>query len=196
MTQTLPNLPTPAGPAVLPQPIDSIGFALEKVPALSGYAIEKRIGSGGSGEVWKAIAPDGTSKAVKVIFGSHDERRAAQELKSLNRVKSVRHPFLLSLESVTVVDGRVVIVTDLAEASLQDRFLECQAAGSCGIPRSELMGYLAETAEALDYLDRDLGLQHLDIKPENLLLIGSHIRVADFGLLKDITEGNASMING
>jgi serine/threonine protein kinase len=181
----------------LPLPrTEPVGFLAEKVPALAGYMIEKRIGSGGSGEVWKAVAPGGKAKAVKIIFGCLDERRAAQELKSLNRVKSLQHPFLLALESVTVVDGRVVIVTDLAEASLQDRFLECQAAGLCGIPHGELMAYLAETAEALDYLESDHGLQHLDIKPENLLLVGNHIRVADFGLLKDMTDANASLING
>jgi hypothetical protein len=196
MSQALPPVATPAELAAGSFRTEPIRLVLDHLPELAAYTIEKRIGSGGSGEVWRAVSPDGTAKAVKVIFGSLDERRAAQELKSLSRVKSVRHPFLLSLENVTVVEGRVVIVTDLAEASLQDRFLECQAAGACGIPRSELMGYLAETAEALDYLDGELGLQHLDIKPENLLLVGNHIRVADFGLLKDITEGNASLING
>jgi hypothetical protein len=195
MSQMLPDLPTLDNPAPPPR-TEHIGFLADKVPALVGYSIEKRLGSGGSGEVWKAIAPGGKTRAVKIIFGCLDERRAAQELKSLNRVKSLNHPFLLSLESVTVVDGRVVIVTDLAEASLQDRFVECQAAGLCGIPRGELMKYLTETAEALDYLENGHGLQHLDVKPENLLLVGNHIKVADFGLLKDMTDGNASLING
>jgi serine/threonine protein kinase len=190
------DLQSTESPAFPPPRMEPIGFLADKVPALAGYLIEKRLGSGGSGEVWKAVAPGGKAKAVKIIFGCLDERRAAQELKSLGRVKSLNHPFLLALESVAVVDGRVVIVTDLAEASLQDRFVECQAAGLCGIPHGELMGYLAETAEALDYLESDHGLQHLDVKPENLLLIGNHIRVADFGLLKDMTDANASLING
>ncbi|HEV2969480.1 MAG TPA: tubulin-like doman-containing protein, partial [Pirellulales bacterium] len=193
MLQDTPTFGDPAQPH--PQR-DRFGSMPDEVRRLTGYTLEKRLGSGGSGEIWKAVGPEGQAKAVKIIFGCFDERRAAQELKSLNRVKTLSHPFLLSLESVAVVDGRLVIVTDLAEESLKDRFEECLAAGACGIPRDELMKYLSQTAEALDYLESGHGLQHLDVKPENLLLVAGRIKVADFGLLKDMTEGSPSLING
>jgi serine/threonine protein kinase len=176
--------------------VPNVAVVPDKVPVLRGYTLDKRIGSGGSGEVWKATAPGKPPKAVKIIFGCLDERRATQEVKALNRVRALSHEFLLSLESIEVTDGRVVIVTDLADSSLRDRLEECRSAGASGIPRAELMNYLFETAEALDYLENDFGLQHLDIKPENLLLLAGHIKIADFGLLKDITEGNSSLING
>ena len=32
------------------------------------------------------------------------------------------------------------------------------------------------------------GLQHLDIKPANLFLVGRHIKVADFGLVNSLAE--------
>ena len=170
----------------------------DKLPVVGGYVFRKRIGSGGSGEVWQATAPDGRDKAVKIIFGCLDERPGGmQELAAAqSRARSPRHEFLLALESIELIDGRVIIVTDLADGSLKDRFEECQADGLVGVPRDELMQYLFETAEALDYLERDHGLQHLDVKPENLLLLGGHIRVADFGLVKDMTEGTSSLING
>ena len=50
---------------------------------IKGYVLEKRIGRGGYGEVWRAEAPGGLKKAVKFVYGQQDERRAAQELKSL-----------------------------------------------------------------------------------------------------------------
>src|SRR3979490_1992637 len=99
MSQMLPDPPTLDNPAPPPR-TEHIGFLADKVPALVGYSIEKRLGSGGSGEVWKAIAPGGKTRAVKIIFGCLDERRAAQELKSLNRVQSLNPPSLLSPESV------------------------------------------------------------------------------------------------
>ncbi len=117
-------------------------------------------------------------------------------MKSLRRIQEIKHPSLLALETVAVVASRVVIVTELADASLLDRFEQCRAAGQSGIPRDELLAYLTETAAALDYLQGDHALQHLDVKPENLLLFGRRVKIADFGLLKDLTEGNPSLING
>ena len=40
------------------------------------------------------------------------------------------------------------------------------------------------------------GLQHLDIKPGNLLLQGGHVKVADFGLIRDLRHACVSMIKG
>lgn len=163
---------------------------------LPGYHLTRRIGSGGYGEVWLAEAPGGLTKAVKVVYGYHNENRAARELHSLEKIKSVRHPFLLSLESIQVVDGRLVIVTELADGSLRDRFDECCREGLPGIPRPELLGYLRDAADALDYLRDKHGLQHLDIKPENLLLVGAHVKVADFGLVKEVSKAEVSMVGG
>ena len=97
-----------------------------------GYTLKERIGSGGYGEVWAAEAPGGLQKAIKFIYGYHDEDRATRELKSLNRIKEVRHPFLLSLERIEVVDGQLVVITELADHSLKDRYDECRERGPSG----------------------------------------------------------------
>ena len=83
-------------------------------PTIPGYTLTTRLGAGGYGEVWLAHAPGGLTKAVKIIFGAFDGRRAELELRSLHRIKMVRHPFLLSLERIEVVDNRLAIVTELA----------------------------------------------------------------------------------
>ena len=36
----------------------------------------------------------------------------------------------------------------------------------------------------------------LDIKPENLLLLADHVKVADFGLVKDVKQSSASLVGG
>ena len=87
-----------------------------------GYTLQERIGSGGYGEVWSAVAPGGILKAIKVVYGFHDEKRAQTEIKALDRVKELRHPFLLSLERIEVFEGQLVVVTELADNSLADVF--------------------------------------------------------------------------
>ena len=53
-----------------------------------------------------------------------------------------------------------------------------------------------EVAEALDLMNEKYGIQHLDIKPQNLFLVQNHIKVADFGLAKDMNGKAAVTITG
>lgn len=169
---------------------------------IAGYRLIERLGGGGFGEVWKAEAPGGIFKAIKFVYGNlqskddDDNARAEQEFKALSRVKLVRHPFILSLERYDIIDDQLVIVMELADRTLWDRFIECRKSGQEGIGRVELMSYLRDTAEALDFMNSgQYPLQHLDIKPQNLFLVHNHVKVADFGLVKDL-EGVAATVTG
>ncbi len=119
-----------------------------------------------------------------------------RERRSLERIRGVQHPFLLTLERYEAIDNQLVIVTELADGSLEDLFKQHCSNGSCGIPRETLLRHLHDTADALDYLHDQYQLQHLDIKPANLLMIGGHVKVADFGLLKDLREAECSIVGG
>src|SRR5436190_13874120 len=167
---------------------------------IPGYRLIEPLGSGGFGEVWKCEAPGGLFKAIKFVFGNLNSMdvdcvRAEQEQKALNRIRDVRHPFVCSLDLIRVIDGELVIVMELAERTLHDIFVECQNAGMIGIQKDNLMRYLRDAAEALDYMNEKHALQHLDVKPKNLFIIGDRIKVADFGLVKNL-ERNASGILG
>ena len=59
---------------------------------------------------------------------------------------------------------------ELADRTLWDRFRECRDQGLPGIPRDELLRYMGEAAEALDLMNMEHNLQHLDVKPQNLFL--------------------------
>ncbi|MEZ6129383.1 MAG: tubulin-like doman-containing protein [Planctomycetaceae bacterium] len=163
---------------------------------LADYRLEEKLGAGGYGEVWRAIGPGGLPKAVKLLYGERNGQHAEAELKALERMRTLRHPFLLSIERIEVVNSRVIVVTELADRNLSQRFEECRRNSLTGIPRDELLGYLRDAADALDFMSEQHNLQHLDIKPDNLLLQGGHAKVADFGLAKDISVTNVSVLNG
>jgi serine/threonine protein kinase len=164
---------------------------------IPGYRLIEPLGSGGFGEAWKCEAPGGLFKAIKFVFGNLnsldvDGARAEQELKALNRVREIRHPFILSMDRIEVVEGELVIVMELADRNLQDAFDECVSAGLVGIPRDTLLCYIRDAADALDHMNEKCNLQHLDVKPRNLFLIGDRVKVADFGLVKHLERAGDS----
>src|SRR5271155_827925 len=91
--------------------------------AIPGYRLIELIGQGGFGEVWKAEAPGGVLKAIKLVYGSlrsgtGEEVLVNQELTALEFVKGVRHPYLLSMDRFDIIDGQLLIVMELADCNL------------------------------------------------------------------------------
>ncbi len=160
---------------------------------IRGYRLIERLGAGGFGEVWKCEAPGGIFKAIKFVYGSlnglsNDSGHAEEELRAFQLIKSIRHPFLLSMDRVEIVAGELVIVTELADQNLHELAEHYLHQGRHGVPREELLGYLTEVAEVLDLLNQKFDLQHLDVKPRNLFLVSNHVKVADFGLVNSLSE--------
>ncbi len=142
--------------------VQSLGNS-RRLRAHSRYILRQRLGAGGYGEVWSADAPGGLKKAVKLVYGTLDEQRASSELRSLQRIRQVHHPLLLSLERIEIVNGQLIIVSELAESSLMDSFHAARRRQMQGIPREQLLDYLRDAGDALDYLSQKHDLQHLDV---------------------------------
>lgn len=53
------------------------------------------------------------------------------------------------------------------------------------LPEKTIKNIIYQTLKGLDYMHRQ-GIFHRDVKPENLLVKGEQLKIADFGLSRDI----------
>jgi serine/threonine protein kinase len=184
------------------------------------HKLERFLGRGSFGEVWKAIAPGGVELAVKIINLTGGQ--GLPEYRAVCQLRRLRHPNLVPFFGFWLKDDRgyliiegdeqamrqagaaaeVVIAMGLGEKSLYDRLKECKRAGIKGIPSVELLNYIEDAAKALDYLNQPthdlgqgpVGIPHGDIKPGNLLLIGQAAQVCDFGLARLLAPGPSTLM--
>jgi len=147
------------------------------------YELLSKLGAGNFGEVWLAQNHSGIKKAIKILSRPIDHGDVKRELKSLEHIKNLRHPYLLATEDFWIASNRLYIVMELADCTLRGRLKQCKEEGLPGVPDDELFGYFLEAAEGLDYLHTQ-NITHRDVKPDNILVANGHAKVADFGLAR------------
>jgi serine/threonine protein kinase len=92
------------------------------------------------------------------------------------------HPHLLKhFSGEECVGERLLIVMELADGSLLDRWRQYRNSGAV-FPLIELVTYLQEAAEGLDYIHGN-DLIHGGINPGDILLLNGHVKIADPGNL-------------
>ncbi len=152
-----------------------------------GLKIGRRIGRGGFAEVYRAESAEGVLCAVKISLDPLDGNSPAvrKELENLRLVQTVSgHPHVVTLMDVWLVDGHLVTRWELAtDGSLLDLLDRYQSEGQQAIPPEELLRYMQDAAQGIDFLNGQ-GIYHRDIKPANLLLFHGHVKLADLGLAK------------
>jgi serine/threonine protein kinase len=153
------------------------------LPAVGEYELTELLGEGHFGKVWRARAPGGVDVAMKIITQPADRDTARRELQALELVKNLKHPCLMSTLAFWTHHNKVYIVVELADGTLGDRLKECKAEKKTGVTAEELVPYFTSAAEGLDFL-HSKHVFHRDIKPDNILLVNGHAKVADFGLAR------------
>ncbi len=155
------------------------------------FTIETCLGKGGFGEVYLAAmeTAGGLKKtvALKVLrLGLDPEGQAVERLRDEGRLLAgLEHPVILGVHDVSMVNGRVALITEYVEGQDLDG---CFAKPDPMQPRA-LLQAIGEVANALDAAWRNLDLVHRDIKPANIR-IGTHgqVKLLDFGIARSDTS--------
>jgi eukaryotic-like serine/threonine-protein kinase len=156
-------------------------------PTVEGYRIDRLIGEGGFGQVWRATREvDGTLVAIKVLhlelIRSNDAlTRFERELRAIGRLDH-RH-VVRAFDHGTLDDGRPFLVLEYIEGpSLRDVIHE---RGS--LPPHETLAILEPLCDALTQAHAQ-ELVHRDVKASNVILghdaQGPRPVLLDFGLVK------------
>ncbi len=157
-------------------------------PELPDWQILGVLGAGGMGTVFRAQRrADGIIAALKVLDGrwSRDPLMSARFEAEADALKRLEHPNIVRvLETCEAHDGRLCIVMELVDGCDLGRLLR---AGPLGTARS--LEIFQKVCAAVVFAHAR-GFSHRDIKPANILVTGDDgVKLADFGLAKECTEG-------
>ncbi len=148
---------------------------------LAHYEITRAIGKGGMGEVYQATdARLDRTVAIKVLpeHLAGDPRRRERFEREARAVSSLNHPHICTLHDIGEADGIHYIVMEYVDGETLARRLE-----KGPLKLDQALEYAIQIADALDKAHRQ-GVVHRDLKPGNIMLTKSGVKLLDFGLAK------------
>ena len=155
---------------------------------LGAYEILSLLGSGGTGEVYRARDVKlGRDVALKVLPTelTLDGDRLARFTREAQVLASLNHPNIAAIYGLEESDGVRALVLELVEGpTLADRV----ARGA--MPFDEALPIAKQIAEAIEEA-HEQGIIHRDLKPANVKMRpNGTVKVLDFGLAKLATDGS------
>eukprot|EP00268_Persea_americana_P063250 TRINITY_DN818_c3_g1_i3.p1 TRINITY_DN818_c3_g1~~TRINITY_DN818_c3_g1_i3.p1 ORF type:complete len:280 (-),score=37.85 TRINITY_DN818_c3_g1_i3:2643-3482(-) len=146
------------------------------------YKIIKEVGDGTFGSVWRAIYKHtGEVVAIKKMkrkYYSWDECMNLREVKSLRKMN---HPNIVKLKEVIREHDILYFVFEYMDCNLYQLMKDRGKLFS----ESEVRNWCFQIFQALAYMHQR-GYFHRDLKPENLLVTKDIIKIADFGLAREV----------
>ncbi|MCI0460436.1 MAG: protein kinase, partial [Gemmataceae bacterium] len=135
--------------------------------ALGKFQLLQRVGQGAFGAVWKARDTElDRIVALKIPHGDvlADEQQRERFQREARAAAQLRHPGIVTVHDVVLIDGRPIIVSDFIEGVSLKVLLETRQ-----LTFRESAAVLADVAEAVDHA-HERGVIHRDLKPANIMM--------------------------
>jgi tRNA A-37 threonylcarbamoyl transferase component Bud32 len=158
---------------------------------LGAYHLLEPLGTGGMGCVFKArhvlmnrlvaikrIRPD-------VVHDPDAVRRFRLEMRAAAKLN---HPNVVTVHDAEEVNGSLFLVMELCEGVTLNELVERRGP----LPEEEACEYVRQAYLGLQHAF-ERGLVHRDLKPDNLMLCGSTVKILDFGLAQ--LRGDAAPVS-
>ncbi|CAD5195547.1 unnamed protein product [Musa acuminata subsp. malaccensis] len=146
------------------------------------FKLIKEVGDGTFGSVWRALnKQSGEVVAIKKMkrkYYSWEECMNLREVKSLRRMN---HPNIVKLKEVIRENDILYFVFEYMEFNLYQIMKD----RGKGFSEAEIRNWCFQIFQALAYMHQR-GYFHRDLKPENLLVTKDIIKIADFGLAREV----------
>ncbi|MFO0957354.1 MAG: protein kinase [Isosphaeraceae bacterium] len=133
---------------------------------LGRFVLERSVGSGGFGTVWRAYDPQLDRRvAIKIPRAGAigDGPELDRFLREGRSAAGLKHPGIVPIHDIGVADGVPYLVSEFVEGiSLDDRLTGRE------FPAREAADLIARIADALHYA-HEQGVVHRDVTPRNIL---------------------------
>ncbi|XP_020260715.1 cyclin-dependent kinase F-3 isoform X1 [Asparagus officinalis] len=146
------------------------------------YRLMKEIGDGTCGSVYRAVNLETNEmvavKKMKRKFYFWEECMNLREVKSLRKLN---HPNIVKLKEVIRENNELFFIFEHMECNLYQVMKDRQN----GFTEAEIRSFMSQVLQGLAHMHKN-GYFHRDMKPENLLVTNDVIKIADFGLAREV----------
>ncbi|HEY7169955.1 MAG TPA: protein kinase [Vicinamibacterales bacterium] len=167
--------------AVFAQQISREGWSVQAGDRIGSYTVGRRLGAGGTGEVWRARDPRlGRDVAIKLLL-PHPSASAAERVRAFQHearaAGALNHTNVLTVYDIGEHEGAPYLVTECLDGEpLRARL------GAGPLPIDTALDVALQVARGLAAAHVH-GIVHRDLKPENVFLARDRrAKILDFGL--------------
>ncbi|KAK3405906.1 hypothetical protein EUGRSUZ_K02126 [Eucalyptus grandis] len=148
------------------------------------YEISGELGDGTCGSVYKALNKETREivavKKMKRKFYYWEECMNLREVKALRKLN---HPNIVKLKEVVRENNELFFIFEYMECNLYQLMRERQNPFS----EEEICNFVSQLVQGLAHMHK-VGYFHRDLKPENLLVTDGVLKIADFGLSREVAS--------